>query len=214
MNNILKAMERIAENQGITISKLENQIGASKGVLSRAISNNSDIQSKWLVKLVENYPQYNTNWLLTGEGEMLKNNVPIAARSESDIGIPLIPVEAMAGLARGDVSVMELDCERYVIPMFHNADFLIPVRGSSMVPKYNSGDVVACKRLPLTDLFFQWNKVYVIDTDQGALVKRVARSEEPECIRIVSENPSYEPFDLKLSSIHALSIVVGVVRLE
>ena len=213
MNNILKAMERIAENQGITITKLEQNIGASKGVLSRAISNDSDIQSKWLLKLVEKYPQYNTNWLLTGKGEMLNSDLPLAVKTETE-GIPLIPFDAMAGVASGELSVMELDCERYVMPMFQGADYLIPVKGSSMVPKYNSGDVVACKRIPMQDIFFQWNKVYVLDTNQGALIKRVAKSDKENYIRIISENPSYEPFDLKLMNIHAVSIVIGVVRLE
>ena len=40
-----------------------------------------------------------------------------------------------------------------------------------MQPKYNSGDLVACRVVPL-GTFFQWNKVYVLDTEQGALIKR------------------------------------------
>lgn len=157
------------------------------------------------------------NWLLTGNGEMLKekSNLPIAVQTYSpDMGIPLIPTEAMGGIASGEVSILELDCERYVIPMFKDADFLIPVKGSSMIPKYNSGDVVACKRVPMQDIFFQWNKVYVLDTNQGAIIKRVAKSEQEGCIKIVSENPNYEPFDLHLSQIYSIAIVIGVVRQE
>jgi len=159
----------------------------------------------------------NPEWLLTGEGNMLKehNNLPIAVKTYNpDEGIPLIPTEAMGGVASGEVSVLELDCERYVIPMFKGADFLIPVKGSSMIPKYNSGDIVACKKVPMQDIFFQWNKVYVLDTNQGAIIKRVAKSEEKDCIKIVSENPNYEPFDLHLSQIYSIAIVIGVVRQE
>jgi hypothetical protein len=39
--------------------------------LSRAIANGTDVQAKWLQKIIENYPRYNANWLLTGKGEML-----------------------------------------------------------------------------------------------------------------------------------------------
>lgn len=161
--------------------------------------------------------ELNPEWLLTGEGNMLKehNNLPIAVKTYNpDEGIPLIPTEAMGGVASGEVSVLELDCERYVIPMFKGADFLIPVKGSSMIPKYNSGDIVACKKVPMQDIFFQWNKVYVLDTNQGAIIKRVAKSEEKDCIKIVSENPNYEPFDLHLSQIYSIAIVIGVVRQE
>lgn len=62
---------KIAEKEGITLTSLERQIGASKGVLSRAHNQNTDIQGKWLSKIVENYPQYNSRWLLTGKGEMI-----------------------------------------------------------------------------------------------------------------------------------------------
>lgn len=87
MNKILAAMIKVAENERITITKLEQKIGASKGVLSRAISNNSDIQSKWLLSLVENYPHYNTEWILTGNGDMLKceKNIGLEKEDKSSI---------------------------------------------------------------------------------------------------------------------------------
>lgn len=74
MGNILLRIQEIARKEGVTIGALERNIGASKGVLSRAISNGTDIQSKWLGIIVENYPQYSTRWLLTGEGSMLRSD--------------------------------------------------------------------------------------------------------------------------------------------
>jgi hypothetical protein len=69
MNTLLSRIREIAKKEGITVSYLEKQIGASKGVLTRAIKNNTDIQAKWLQIIVENYPLYSTTWLLTGIGE-------------------------------------------------------------------------------------------------------------------------------------------------
>lgn len=74
MATILDRIQEIAQKEGISIGALERQIGASKGVLSRAINNGTDIQSKWIQILVENYPLYSTEWLLTGRGEMRKSN--------------------------------------------------------------------------------------------------------------------------------------------
>lgn len=93
MSNILSRIQEIALNEGITIGALERQIGASKGVLSRAINNRTDIQSKWIEIIVENYPQYSTRWLLTGYGSMLHNkpedrktkDSPIATSSDAVI---------------------------------------------------------------------------------------------------------------------------------
>lgn len=75
MNSILKRIKEIAKQEGISVTALEAAIGASKGVFSRALANGTDIQSKWLVKLTENYPQYAAEWLLTGAGEMKKADI-------------------------------------------------------------------------------------------------------------------------------------------
>ena len=72
MGKILSRIKEIADKEGLTIGAFERCIGASKGVLSRALANNTDIQAKWLEIVVENYPQYSTRWLLTGEGDMLR----------------------------------------------------------------------------------------------------------------------------------------------
>ncbi len=71
MDNILSRIEQIALKEGLTIAAFERIIGASKGVLYRAISKGTDIQSKWIQTIVENYPQYSPTWLLTGNGPML-----------------------------------------------------------------------------------------------------------------------------------------------
>ena len=181
------------------------------------------------------------NFLLTGKGNIEKRNIKNMLPNEtvtkrvtfsdktkntlnvtdllneppSEYGIPLIPIEAMAGFGTGGVQVMDYDTERYVVPEFTelNVDFMLRVKGSSMYPKYNSGDLVACKKLVLNDIFFQWNKVYVLDTDQGALIKRIKKGSDDH-LQIVSDNPSYEPYELHLSKIHAIAIVLGVIRLE
>lgn len=132
----------------------------------------------------------------------------------SQKGIPLIPVSAMAGAFTSDISVMEYECERYVVPSFEGADFLIPVKGDSMQPTYLSGDLVACQKISLTDIFFQWNKTYVLDTDQGALIKRVCQGSDTDHILLVSDNECYPPFELSLSHLHAIALVRGIIRLE
>ena len=231
MGTLLQRIQRIADNEGIKITALEKIIGASKGVLSRAISNGTDIQTKWIQLIVENYPHYSADWLLTGRGSMLKTDTmplmgdqdspkeeddrPVAIHTDNPKeGIPLIPINAMAGAMMGEQTVMEYECERYVVPLFKGAEFLIQVKGSSMYPKYNSGDVVACKHVPMTDLFFQWNKVYVLDTNQGALIKRIKKGSDADHILIVSDNKDYEPFELPIRCINNVSIVIGVIRLE
>ncbi len=208
------------EYKGLKPTALEKEIGLSNGYLGVQRKRNADMGEGAFLKIIDNCRDINPSWLLTGEGNMLRveseeKNIPVAHPSDLPMeGIPLIPISAMAGAFTGEQSVLEYECERFVVPTFKGAEFLISVKGSSMYPKYNSGDIVACKRLPMGDIFFQWNKVYVLDTDQGPLIKRVKPGSDKEHVLIVSDNERYEPFELPLDRIYHVALVIGVIRLE
>lgn len=219
MAKILDNIRKLAEKEGITIGAIERKIGASKGVLSRAMTNGTDIQAKWITAIVENYPYVSADWLLTGKGEMITSSESsqkkmVKVSEQSQEGIPLIPLDAMAGYFEGEMQVLLRDCERYIVPGMPRADFLITVKGDSMMPSYFPGDIVACVRVPIKDVFFQFGRVYVLDTNQGAIIKRIEKSEDDESILIVSENEKYSPFTLHLSHVHSIALVIGLIRLE
>lgn len=230
MGNISDRIAQIIKKEGISTRAFEQQIGCSNGVISKCINKGTDISSQWVSKIIETYTKIDPKWLLTGEGSMLqaaqqaeptvpKHRIEIARQVPhgSSEGIPLIPLDAVAGFpADSGGGVRMEDCERYVIPEFENkgANFLIRVSGDSMVPLYYSGDLLACRKI--TDIrFFQWGTVYVLETSQGVLVKRVQESaDHADSILCVSENNSvHHPFLLPRDDIRSLSIIVGLVRL-
>ena len=251
--NTLKRIKQYIDYKGITNQNFEKLIGFSNGAFASQLKNNRTIGVDKLENILIAFPELNPEWLLTGNGEMIKTkskknvieknynknynenynepnvkktyaielaekptNTGIEANNLGNAGIPLIPIDAMAGFGTGAVQVMHYDTSKYIVPEFSelNVDFMIRVKGSSMVPKYNSGDLVACKKLVITDIFFQWNKVYVLDTEQGALIKRVKKGSRDNYILLISDNQNYDPFELHLSKIFAVALVVGVIRLE
>lgn len=168
------------------------------------------IPSEVAEAILENYPQYSRSWLLSGEGSPYSEEVA-EARPQ---GIPLVPVSAMAGALTGELpAVTERECERFLVPKFERADFLITVAGDSMFPKFQSGDIVACRRVPLGS-FFQWHRVYVVDSEQGVLIKRVEHGRDEDSVTLVSENREYSPIELKRDEIYSLALVVGLIRAE
>lgn len=177
------------------------------------------LNSTAIANILSIAPDVNIEWLITGNGDILRSDADAqmrvaTAELTSVGGIPLIPIEAMAGVLSGNsTQIMERECEHYNIPMFKGAEFLIRISGDSMQPKYYSGDIVACKRLPL-NTFFQWNRVYVVDSEQGVIIKRVRRGSDDRHIVFVSDNSVYEPFELSLDKIYSIALVVGVVRAE
>jgi len=74
--------------------------------------------------------------------------------------------------------------------------------------------LVACRKVPMSDCFFQWNKVYMVDTNQGPLIKRIKPAGNKESILLVSDNKDYDPIELPTSGIHEVALVMGLIRLE
>lgn len=215
---------RYLAQKGVSAYEFYKESGVTRGILQQ----NNGISEDNIARFLAYAPDVNIEWLLTGEGPMLSHpttptpptqpTTPTTPTSHpSTSGIPLIPLDAVAGFpAESGGGVRLEDCERYVIPEFENkgANFLIRVSGDSMVPLYYSGDLLACRKI--TDIrFFQWGTVYVLETSQGVLVKRVQESvDHADSILCVSENSSvHHPFLLPRDDIRSLSIIVGLVRM-
>ena len=228
--NFSSRLKKYIISRGSSIRAFEEEIGCSIGVINRCINKNTDITSSVVIKIFNACRDLNPDWLLIGEGEMMRNtefetkktqisheetnciNIKLQKDQEQ---IPLVPLYAMAGKFPGEKEIMEYECEQYSVPGLKGSDFLIQVKGNSMYPTYNSGDIVACKRISnIQDAFFQWNRVYVLDTDQGPILKRIKPGSEKEHITIVSDNPDFEPFELHLSQIYHIALVLGCIKLE
>ncbi|MCB9202064.1 MAG: helix-turn-helix transcriptional regulator [Flavobacteriales bacterium] len=182
----------------------------------RGKSRNSSPSATIVAEISSKYPDVNSEWLLTGKGEMLKqNSSQTTVLQEREVGIPLIPMEAIPMFDTKHIQATNDEVGKYKIPEFEElkADFMIRIKGNSMYPKYSSGDVIACKKLPL-DTFFQWNKVYVLNTSQGVMIKRIHPSLKENHILCKSDNEKYMSFNLPLKEIYSLAIVVGVISLE
>lgn len=236
MSNISETIDSLLKAKGLSTRAFEQKIGCSNGVIARCIAKGSDISSQWVSKIIEIYPDINPFWLLTGQGEMFKQESnanqalvkPIENTQSSHYkagrldqytpgAIPLVPAQAVGGLSGSDFSISDDDViGYYVIPGFQNKgiDFMIRITGDSMAPRLWGGDIIACSIIRNSN-FIQWNKTHLIATrDQGLLVKRLRKSTDPDCILAVSNNPDYDPFDIPKQDILGIARVVGVIHLE
>lgn len=221
--NTLTRIKEYIDFKGVNNSTFEKEVGMSNGSFASQLKNNKTIGVDKLENILKIYSEINPEWLLTGKGSMLKKDVlDLGAESigwaVQKKGIPMLPFDAFAGIGDSTVQGINFDIieERYVIPLFDGIkiDFMIPVRGSSMYPKYSSGDVVAC-RLINELLFVQWNKVYVLDSkSQGVIMKRLLKGEDNDRVICRSDNKEYGDFQVPMTDIRSIALVVGVIRLE
>jgi len=207
---IKKNIIKYLDYKGVSKYEFYQETNVSNGVLSQK----SGMSEENTLRFLSAYSDVNPEWLLTGKGPMIKeeNN---KSKDSFQEGIPLVSNDAIAGFGNLNFAICEEDIQqRYVIPEFKDIDFMITIRGSSMYPKYNSGDVVAC-RILRDPQFIQWNKTYIIGThDQGILCKRLMPSEKQDHFLAVSDNVNYPPFDIPTSELTGIALIVGVVRLE
>jgi phage repressor protein C with HTH and peptisase S24 domain len=145
----------------------------------------------------------NTEWLLTGEGEMLNT---VINKLEEDISyIPLLPISAQGGsLNDFVVSVKDADCEKIISPI-KGAECAVTVSGDSMAPEYPAGSQVLIKRIN-EKAFIDWGKVYVLDTCNGTVIKILVPSEREGYVKCVSINPDekYASFDVAFDDIYGI----------
>jgi transcriptional regulator with XRE-family HTH domain len=75
MSKILLRIHQFAESQGLSIRELERSSGITQGLIAKAIKNGSEIGSDKLENITQTYGMLSAEWLLRGEGEMLKQNL-------------------------------------------------------------------------------------------------------------------------------------------
>ena len=214
MGTILTRIQEITSNERMTIGAMERSIGASKGVLSRAISNGTDIQSKWIQIIVENYPQYSPEWLLTGKGNMLKGKESAAEISsivsyDPKVGQPYYDVDFLGGFSEVYNSQVSLPEHNIIVPGFDRANLWCNVTGHSMEPQISHGDIIALRPCTINDI--QYGEMYAVVLDTIRTIKILRRGSSPKYIRYVPINPNFDEQEFEVSRIINVFEVIGSI---
>lgn len=145
-----------------------------------------------------------------------ENNLEIAEEvtdQPQEVLVPLLPTSARAGtLADFSQAVKEYDVEKIISPV-KGADYAITVTGDSMAPEYEPGCHVLIKKI-FEDQFVEWGKTYVLDSDNGSVIKKIYPTDDPAVIECRSVNPQYPPFRIKTEHIHGWYRVLMILALK
>lgn len=128
-----------------------------------------------------------------------------------------LPIAAVGGSLDGwgaTDPIMPWQCERVVSPV-KGVDLAVPVVGDSMAPDYPNGSTVYVKRINPAS-FINWGQVFVLDTENGSILKEVQPCKDDSCIECHSLNPNgkYKPFKVPKIDIRGMYRVVACVSLR
>lgn len=177
----------------------------------------SELGGDKIAKILSLYDDLNAEWLLTGNGDMVKKSEPKVIEDLKDTVVdkkdtrPRVPYSAPAGslsVAMDGVTANQIE-QMPLIKAFACYDFTILNYGDSMLPEYHSGDELACLYIKNAS-FIQWGRCHVLDTAQGIIVKRIFDS--GEFIRCVSDNEYYNEFKIHKSEVYSISLIIGMLR--
>lgn len=183
-----------AEGKVKTQGDFAQLLGVSQNTISAAKNGDERYLTKSLIEKIE---------MILGQ----------PAEPETTDTIPVIPVEAMAGtLQEFFQSVQDYDCERMVSPI-KGADYAIKVNGDSMSPEIPNGSHILLKRI-LEDQFVEWGKIFCLDTANGAVIKRVFPTDDPEVVECRSINPEYPSFRINTKHINGWYRVLMVMSFK
>ena len=170
----------------------------NRSVLSAAMNGNETYLTDNLMRKVEKFFEENFD---TDGSKMTKGTLPV------------IPIEAMAGtLGEFADSIHAYDCERMVSPI-KGADYAIKVCGDSMTPEIPNGSQILIKRI-YEEEFVEWGKIFCLDTKNGAVIKRIYPTTDPEVVECRSINPDYPPFQVNVKHINGWYRVLMVLSMK
>ena len=199
----LKRIYNLAVLRGLCVTKKEFAalLGVNDKGLSSAMNGNEKNLTESLVKKVQ---------LFASANDLDRQEDTAAAPTES---VLVIPYGARGGTIGDFVDgVREYDCEKVLSPV-KGADYAMEVTGDSMSPDFPSGSRILIKRIDET-AFIAWNEVYVLDTPNGAVIKRIRRTEDPAVVECVSINPAYQPYRVERDFIRGWYRVLMVMSLK
>lgn len=214
-----------------------NHIGVEKSVFERnsKLSNGfvdkagDGIRSSSLKAMSHAYPELNTDWVKTGNGDMLVKHTRSKDvkfyggenPKKSSHLIPLYDDVATSGGSEGkNVTLDSVSRPTDYIDAgdwFRNGTAAIRHYGNSMI-EYPPGCIIVIKEVFDRELIIP-GRDYVIETTEYRTTKRVQRGKDNEHITAYSTNTEtypdgrliHEPFDVPWRAIRHISLVLGYV---
>lgn len=234
-----------------TQKEFASLIGSNEGNVSRMFRGDNRYTTSSMISriIASSGVSFNEEYLLRGEGTLLKDqpldsSAPkpyrvlteveaIASGSRTIQRLPIIPIEAQAGIGKGflydrdqfqeladvcsEYETMEVVLERETSDRYK----LFRVKGDSMTDgslrSFCAGDVILCREVYPEDWSFglinsRYPNVVVVIEEEGVLLKQLTKHDKKnEAIYLHSLNSAYKDFTIDLKNVRALYYVERII---
>ena len=206
--------------KGLSKRKFQESIGVSNSYIQNI---SSGISADVLYRIANAYSELNTDWLLTGEGNMLKKDdktilrKDVIEKGENNYKlVPIVHTDSVGGMRSNNSITDEPQYIEGYIP-FVNAqddDKAIFQSGTSMIPTIPPGSIMQLREVKNWREYFGYGNIFVIElTDGRRITKEVRRYDEnpKDYVLCVSHNPDVAPEELPKSMIASVWKVIKIL---
>ena len=194
-------------------------LGIKQGSLSDIYRAKNGIGVSGRIKIALLKRGVNIDWLDTGEGSILKEEkeeeYELLPRITEGKGRPYYDVDFLGGYGEfaDDPASAPVTYMIDYPPYNKEGVFYMNVRGDSMSPEINSGDLVALRPIEAWYDFLLLGKVYAIVTLSGQrTIKRLRRGSDSEHYMLEPINPACESQEIPKPQIERVFEVLGGIR--
>lgn len=191
---IAARMRAYLSENGISLSEAAERLGVSQQAVSNQLSGRKIGQN-----VARNWSEvfgFRIEYLLTGEGPAMEGEEAPPADT-----VPIVPYAVRGGALQGfSEGVEEWECERITSPI-RGAELAFEVTGDSMAPGFPAGTRVLLKKVRSV---IAWGEVYVVDTVDGPVLKRVDKGGTDGVFILRSDNPAYQPIIVQSDEIRGI----------
>lgn len=185
------------EYKKLSKRKFQESIGVSNSYIQNI---STGIGVDVLKRIRAAYPELDTDWLLTGTGEMLKASSGTSEESSpARKGIPFY-VDLPVSAGRLDTIIQDAEPSGWLDIPGVRALALFPVVGCSMKPEINPGDVIGVTPLDTWE-HIDPDKAYLIITHDDRMIKHLA-PDDSDADSLWCISPNYPKFKIQKSDIH------------
>lgn len=196
LSHLKKSARALSIELGLKNPQVFYDIKAGKCGISKDLA--LKLQDKYFI---------NAAWLLTGDGEMLKEGAGDGSGRGSRIRY-WVDVDATAG---GVELFDDMTTNRFIdlsIPEFRDCTDAVNLYGDSMMPLYRNGQIIILKEWK--ENFIDFGNVYLVITCNGnRMVKYLRRGSDADHVLCISENKDFDPFEIERKDILRLYLVKG-----
>lgn len=209
---INERIKKFCEYKRIAVSKFEKKSYLSNGYVK---SIKKSLGSEKLDNILNAFPELNREWLLYGEGEMLKSEVLSEENNVEDaVIVPFIDRTSARERNLSVRKILNTDNslkQSQVDELFDPVDFYKKMHDDSMSETIQQGDYLFIKLLP-RDANLVNGSIYMIDSKSYGILIRKVFVLDADTFELIPINETYGKITIKREDIIDFGVVVHLLR--